>query len=156
MESIQATRELIGFLDLEPKFSIIEQPSDSKAVVLVHSYEGYYKLNTVFYKEFYFQGNTQPLEVSVKAVRIRAQAQNQELELFPCVDVKKIGFLRGRLENLISEEGSLEEIDIEILALIASKLWIKKPSFLSLIKALLPLDASEIIGKTKFLFPGGL
>ncbi|MDD5555578.1 MAG: hypothetical protein WC410_00330 [Candidatus Paceibacterota bacterium] len=156
MEAIQKTKEFIGFLDLDPKFLIVEGPSDSMAVLSVHSYEGCYRLNVYFYEEFDFCRKTQPLEISVKAVRLRAQAQKPELELFPCVDVEKVGFLRARLVNLDPEEESLEEIDAEIIALIARKLWAKKPSFLPLIKTLLPLDASEIIRKTAVFFPRGL
>jgi hypothetical protein len=156
MEAIEEAKRFIGFLDLEPKFPIDEQPSDSKAVVLVDPYKGRYKLNVGLYEESDPLRGYQPLDVSVWAVRIRVQIQNLELELFPCVDVDKVGFVRAKLEKFNPEEGSLAVIDARVFTLLSYRLWARNPNFLPLIKTLLPLDASQIIERTKEFFPEGL
>jgi len=157
MEAIQQTKEIIHFLDFDPKFSIVERSFNSTIMVWVDPCEGLYSLNTIPHENLNSaQENIKPLAVSVKAVRLRAQVQNPELELFPFVGVDKVGFVRNKLENLMLEEMSLADIDTQIIALIAGNLWRKKKSFLPLIKALIPLDASNIISRVAVLFPGGL
>ncbi|MDD5696926.1 MAG: hypothetical protein PHO90_03065 [Candidatus Pacebacteria bacterium] len=156
MEAIEEAKKFIGFLDLEPKFSIDEQPFDSKVVVLVDPYKGNYRLNVGLYEESDPLKGYQPLDVSVWAVRTRVQVQNSELELFPCVGVDRAGFVRPRLEKFNPEEGSLAVIDARILTLLSYKLWAKNQNFLPLIKTLLPLDAHQIIERTKKFFPEGL
>lgn len=144
MQVIEKTKEFINYLDFDPKLSIVEEPYKGK-VVGVFFLERYYGLNSNIHFDQIFKNNIEVLELSAKLVRLRVQ-KDKNVEIFPFLDVGKIGSFRKAVEVGLNEKDyPLESIDTEIVSVIVCNLYQKHKAFLPLIKNIIAMDAEEIV-----------
>ncbi len=148
MQAIEKTKEFINYLDLDPKYPILEEPLEEN-VLSVYFEEKCYRINSDFNFNEIFKRNIEILELSVKSVRLRVQRE-MRVEIFPYVDVKKTGFTKKLIvRGLENDKYSFEDIDTEIVSIIACNLWQTHKKFLPLIKNIITLDASDIVKITE-------
>jgi len=144
MKVIKATADFISYLDPDPKWGIIVEPLED-GLVNIQRYEELYKINARVNFSEIFKEDIQILDLSVKSVRARTQKE-LDLEIFPSLNVEKIGFARKAVESALADENyPLERIDIEAMATISCSLYRKSRAFLPLIKNLVTLNASDIV-----------
>ncbi len=147
MDPMEKTAEFIGYLDLKPNWPILVEPNE-QAIIKVYHYDQYYGINPN--ADFSLFGeNIEILGLSLRSVRARAQ-RDLDLEIFPSVDIDKIGIFKKAVEvGLVNEDYSLEAIDAEIVSVIGCKLWERSKAFLPFIKNMVTLNASDIVKITE-------
>lgn len=148
MQAIEKTKEFIGYLDINPKLSIIEEPYKENAMGAFFL-EGYYGLNSNMSFDLILKRNVEILELSVKLVRLRVQ-RDKNIEIFPFLDVNNTGPFRKAVEvGLCEDDCPLESIDTEIVSVIACNFFQKNTLFLPLIKNIVAMDAKDIVKITE-------
>lgn len=156
MNAAERIKFFIESTDKDPKLpvsvGVLPEPSLNIAVEIVdYRICQRYCINYLLAnKESCFFPEETALSSAICAVRIRAQKEVPELELFPYVDVGKVGKMRGVVEALLQSEEDLEVIDCKIMSRLACAIWRTGKGKLSLplIRHLVPLHASDVISVT--------
>jgi hypothetical protein len=146
MELIEVAADFINYFDPDPKWPVIVEPFKENGLVKISNYQPVYIINDNVDFSAVFNDPAEKIELSTRAVRIKIQKTNPDLELFSSLGPEKAGFARNIIESTLKdEEYSLEGIDAEVVSTISCNLYRKNKVFLPLIKNLVTLDASEII-----------
>lgn len=152
MNAAEKVKFFIENVDSNPRFpifiGILPNSFFNVAVQTVDysSSQGYYINYLLADRESAVFPEEEALFSAVSAVRIRAQKQNPDLELFPDVDVKNVGSLRRIVEASLNGEESLDVIDCRIISGLAYSTWkIGGKNSLPLIRHMVPLNASDVI-----------
>lgn len=144
-------RDIVGNLDKTFRHQLpieVDKLDPSLTIAFYPKEEGLnscYRINDLTKNVVDFK-DSQVFCPSAYVLRLRALSENEELEMFPFVDSKNIGFYRDRMLALIESDMELKVIDCWAFTNIAWQFYrLEKQRSLKLISYLVPMNASDII-----------
>lgn len=143
MEAVEA---VIDYFDSDPKWPVIVEPFEENGLIKISNHEPAYIINDNIDFSVIFNDPAEKIELSTRAVRIKIQKTNPDLELFSSLGPEKAGFARNIIESTLKDENySLEGIDAEVVSTISCIFWKADRKFSPLIKEIITLNASDIV-----------
>lgn len=138
---------VLGIIDPSPKYTIekVQFREEFKDLFVNVDRQGYYWVNSDLDSQITFNAS-KISDLAARSVRLRAQFENSDLELFPEMSPCEAGFFRQFLENDLDESLTMSSIDLLLVGSVASLLWqMNKVMSLPTIKQIIPLNATEIV-----------